>query len=325
MSITKFSLINNLICFLVFIVYLAGGKEVNAEQHLVLIEKPWVPDSVYSPDNGIDFEWKVWWWRWESGLTDKKPPAKTMVDYSDAYPKGKFPKMESIKDILKTADPARLPSEPKYLREQDFRIIVARDSLQPDSLGIWIVEEKLKSTDPDTTGAHFFISKRDKEYRSYNSRYRLIVKGDTVMNFIAIIQHYPRYPIIKTKHWEDGYSFLFQRYDGNKEGIEGKWKFSKWKFSIHAVVNGEDLNERGYENTLAPVILDDKLLFLYQKDRKWGWNYNGEEHPDIWDRVYYKYGDGECGAAPDPTWKSFCALRDGMWFMVKFEREVRKE
>ncbi len=308
----KLGLITWLVCSLLLVSGAVKSEEPSVKPHLVMVEKIWVPDSVYSPDRGgMDFDWTVWWWRWENGLTDKKPPYKNFDEAIAAD--WNFDDYSVYKD-LKFIDSTRLPNEPNYFGWKHFTVIRAvYDDRKPDSNGIWIVEEVLKPADPDTTGAYFYLSRRNKEYHSNNARYQLIVKGDTVRNFTAFSSLLPSYPINQTRSWEEGYSFLFQRQDG--EGENGRWITS-----IHAVVNGEDLNECGYDNTLAPVFLDEKLFFLFQKDGKWGWNYNGEEHPNIWDRVYYHYGDGESGPAPDPTWKNICALKDGMWYMVRFER-----
>ena len=307
----KLGLIAWFVCSLLLVSGAVRDEEPAVKPHLVIAEKIWVPDSVYSPDRGIDFDWTVWWWRWENGLTQKKPPYKNMDEAIAAD--WNFDDYSVYKD-LKFIDSTRLPNEPNYFGWQHFsgtHTLTDKGGYAPDA--IWILEERVK-VDPDSKEGLFVRSRKSGDYYSYNSLYHLVIEGDTLYNFRAIIGVLPVNPTSQHRRWEGGYSFIFQRDDGQKS-IHG-YSLS----SIHAVVNGEDLNERGYVNTLAPAFLDENLFFLFQKDGKWGWNYNGEEHPNIWDRVYYHYGDGESGPAPDPTWKNICALRDGMWYMVRFER-----
>ncbi len=317
-----------------------GSQSYADEPQLKMIEEVLVADSAYNSEMGIDFDFRIPWWQWRAGIIDTKPRYLT---YSEAADSGDFSYRPKIRtpSSREDIDSARIPNIPisdesknKRLRSyikvlvdaprgktKQRRLVeeghpleyydtarVAQPEAIVDSIGIWLLEERFNPSDSDTNGAHFQYFGSDK-WQTHNSRYQLIVLGDTVGTIVAGSSHMPAYPINQKMSWKGGYSFIFQRDDGD------------WNWSIHAFINGEDLNQRGYDATLAPAMLDGKLFFLFRKNDLWGWFYDGEEHPGIWERVYYNYGDGEGSVMnSNPRWNDFYALRDGLWYMVRFER-----
>ena len=47
------------------------------------------------------------------------------------------------------------------------------------------------------------------------------------------------------------------------------------------------------DRAIMPCYYDDKLFFVFQKDDKWGWSYDGEMHYNVWDKVSHDFGQGE--------------------------------
>jgi len=288
--------------YLIIIVLIGIAPDSRAQ--IKAIEKVWVPDSVFSPHKGIDFDFVVWNWQWRNGYSDRRP----FKNY-DAYLRAV--EYQGFRDSEPAVIPSdRLPTEPDYFNNKYFQVI-ERNNTVPilrDSV-IYLVEEEISPFDPDTAGAHF--SSYDdfgQPYQPWNSRYRLYVEGKLILTFKAYASWSPAYPIRDTEVWSNGYSFLYQQH-----GIE-------WN-NIHAVVNGNDLNNLGFDKTCSATYLDEKLFFLFEKNGAWGWSYDGVEHADVWDQVYYHHGDGEAGPHSSPSWRGICALRNGMWYMVRFERE----
>ena len=149
---------------------------------------------------------------------------------------------------------------------------------------------------------------------SNNSTYHIINDGDTLTSFAAYSPALPTNGIAKSFLQEGNYIIVYQKF----ERYEKIKHYKKWITSIHAVVNGEDLNlSRGYENSCAPCFINGQLFYLFQRNGKWGWFFDGIEHPDLWDKVYYHYGDGDgIGPITDPSYKGFRVRKDGKWCVM---------
>ncbi len=79
-----------------------------------------------------------------------------------------------------------------------------------------------------------------------------------------------------------------------------------------------------YDKTLSPEFYDDEIFFLFEENSRWGWFFNGKAYPDLWDRIYYSYGDGEGDRFLNPFNFCFDALRDDMWYMVEIKIEPNR-
>ncbi len=184
--------------------------------------------------------------------------------------------------------------EPRWFSSRDFDGALKHQ-------GWKFVEEELDSTVPEG-----------------NSRWNLMNDTDTVYTFIATpTRSLPLLPIRWGGFQGNGYKFVYNRCD--VLGEINKWGNHKRIYSIHAVINGVDISRKGgYEKSLAPVMIENQLFYLFQKDGKWGYYFDGEEHPNRWDRVHYDITNQ--GWKPNfvgrPSFRLFSALRDGNWYHV---------
>ncbi len=201
----------------------------------------------------------------------------------------------------------RIPK--RFWPDRDERFGVDRPATDKNGR-TWVLKSEPVLFNDDTTGGWFTSGENNPKY-CLNSRYHIIMNNDTVFSFRAVTRAMPTNGIAKTFLQNDNYVIVYQkilRYE--KEQAR-----KKLVYSINANVNGEDLNEsRVYENTVAPLFIDGKLFYLFQKDGKWGWSFDGIEHPGLWDRIFYNYGDGAyLNKIEHPNCNGFTVRKDGKW------------
>lgn len=84
--------------------------------------------------------------------------------------------------------------------------------------------------------------------------------------------------------------------------------------------NGENLSDKyGLDEAIVPGFINGKFFFVFEKDDKWGWSYDGEMHYDVWDRVGDTCGGQGMpwGISPPSIQKGFTALRGGIQYTCK--------
>jgi hypothetical protein len=149
-----------------------------------------------------------------------------------------------------------------------------------------------------------------------NSAYYIINNNDTLFSFSALSRAMSTNGIVRLFLQNGNYIIVYQKF----ERFEKVKHIKKWINSIHIVINGVDLNiSRGYENSCAPGFINGQLFYLFQKKGKWGWFFDGVEHPDLWDEVFYRYGDGGWGpnSCQDPSYRRFRIRKDGKWCIMR--------
>jgi len=225
----------------------------------------------------------------------KLDPEKTQQNKDSTYPD--YPESFDRKE-----DPNR---KIKLLRNKT----VIDDNGQSWQFGI---EEIYLAKDDTTTEGWFGGGKEDIRV-NINLTYHIIKDNDTLFSFSALCQASGSNGIAKLFLQNGNYIIVYRKF----ERFEKVKRHKKWITSIHAVVNGEDLNfSRGYENSCAPCFINGQLFYLFQKKGKWGWFFDGIEHPDLWDEVFYHYGDGDGGGPDryhDPNYNRFSVKNDGKW------------
>ncbi|MBT7788207.1 MAG: hypothetical protein HN757_04945 [Calditrichaeota bacterium] len=173
---------------------------------------------------------------------------------------------------------------------------------------VWQIETERVLYEDDTT-AGWFIGGYDSQKNSHNSRFHVVLDNDTISSFRAVSHHLGSNPISKAFLQNDNYLITYEKYL--------KCEKREVIHSINAFVNGEDLNfSCRYENSLAPAFIEGKLFYLFQKNGKWGWSYDGVDHPGLWDKVFYGdggYGVGDFLFRADPTYSGFTVWVDGKW------------
>ncbi len=168
------------------------------------------------------------------------------------------------------------------------------------------IEEIYLAKDDTTTEGWYGGGKEDIRV-NINLTYHTIKDNDTLFSFSALSPASGTNGIVKLFLQNGNYIIVYKKF----ERYEKVKQIKKWITSIHAVVNGEDLNfSRGYENSCALCFINGQLFYLFQKKGKWGWFFDGIEHPDLWDEVYYSYDCGDWHSFHDPSYKGF-KVRDG--------------
>ncbi|MDP8238590.1 MAG: hypothetical protein P9X24_05840 [Candidatus Hatepunaea meridiana] len=86
-------------------------------------------------------------------------------------------------------------------------------------------------------------------------------------------------------------------------------------------IDGIDINEYyNVTSAIMPCYYNKKLFFVFKKDGKCGWCYDGEMHPDVWDVVSHFYG-GQGEHIPEierpNAFTGFTAIRDGIMYTCK--------
>ncbi|NQU06819.1 MAG: hypothetical protein HQ568_12045 [Calditrichaeota bacterium] len=155
----------------------------------------------------------------------------------------------------------------------------------------------------------------DKNTRvSNNSTYHIIKENDTLFSFSAYSMALPTDGIAKSFLQDGNYIIIYQKF----ERYEKVKHYNEWINSIHVVINGDDLNiSRGYENSCAPCYINGQLFYLFEKNGRWGWFFDGIEHLDLWDDVFYHYGDGDIISYPDPSYMGFKVRNNGKWCVMR--------
>ncbi len=175
--------------------------------------------------------------------------------------------------------------------------------------------EEIYLAKDDTTTEGWFGGGKEDIRVNINITHHIIKDNDTLFSFSALSAVSGSNGIAKTYLQNGNYIIVYRKF----ERYEKIKHYKKWITSIHAVVNGEDLNfSRGYENSCAPSFINGQLFYLFQKKGKWGWFFDGIEHPDLWDEVYYNYGQyGDGKSYPDPSYTGFRVRNDGKWCIMR--------
>lgn len=207
--------------------------------------------------------------------------------------------------------------------DQNRKIKLLRNKTVIDDKGqSWqFGSEKIYLAKDDTTTQGWFGGGKDDIRVNINLTYHIIKDNDTLFSFSALSPVSGTNGIAKLFLQNGNYIIVYKKF----ERYEKVGRHKKWITSIHAVVNGEDLNfSCGYENSCAPCFINGQLFYLFQKTGRWGWFFDGIEHLDLWDEVYYSYGDGDCNSFPDPSYKGF-KVRDGeKWHIMQGVLETKQ-
>jgi len=256
-------------------------QEKKRTLQLVFREIPYIPDSIYSPEMGADLEGVIEKFQEEHHYEWITNLAKHRQDYDPYNATNVFLRDTSITD----------------LRSNLFSYNLNKIYKCVDANGVtWQLEEKRRSeADSVTYGRQWF----------YHSRWVFSRNNKLLYDFTAYSSTMPAYAIYTALIRGGEWIVCYQTSPPNR-----------FDSDFHVVFNGQDLNElKGYDQCLAPVYCQGYLYYLFEKDGKWGWSFNGKDRADVWDRIDCHFGDGSLGFG-NPHNFGFYALRDGMWYKV---------
>ncbi|MFC2170705.1 hypothetical protein ACFLQJ_01860 [Calditrichota bacterium] len=107
-------------------------------------------------------------------------------------------------------------------------------------------------------------------------------------------------------------SWYFQYYGASKQGS---------RLGYHLIVDEIDLNDAyEYEESFEFHYVRGQSFYFFRKNGKFGWCYDGIEHPEEWDRIHHSACCEPAAFNPQieaPDGPIFYVTKDGYWYFVK--------